>query len=422
MRGSGECAPWNDRRGHRDGGIILVSSRIYPGDAPPFAGYIKLSGGQIVEMGSGTPPTRCGESFRIIDVGDHIVIPGLIDLHIHGFCGCDVTGSDPRTIPEMAKLLAHNGVTSFMPTLGAMPQTVIEEAIVRVKELTTSGEGSGGLQNEVQGAEILGLHLEGPFLNPEKKGAMVEDYLLEPSCELMARWLELGEGTIRRVTIAPELPGAREVITLLARAGVCVAAGHTMATYRQAVESFDWGVSAATHVYNAMREFHHREPGIVGAVLADPRVWAEVICDGIHVHPAALLLVFACKGSHKMYLVSDALAPAGLPPGKYGSLGQEITVDEHGRAYLANGALAGSTSTMLDGLKHVLLWTGRPLEDVLPMVTLNPARVAGVAERKGTLAPGKDADLVVLDDRFSVALSMVRGRVLGTCLNEIRIY
>jgi N-acetylglucosamine-6-phosphate deacetylase len=395
--------------------VIIVSEHIYPGDAPPFAGYIRVSAGRIAETAEGTPPKHMSGS-RIIDVGHNAVIPGLIDLHIHGFFGFDVASPDPEEIASMARHLAKTGVTSFLPTVGAMPVDLTEQVIACVSRLTSTRRDyavdDAKPCKALGGAQILGLHLEGPFLNPDKRGAMAQAHLLEPSVELMARWMELGEGAIKHVTVAPELPGAQELISFLAGEGVCVAAGHTMADYQQAIDAVGWGVTAATHVYNAMRGFHHREPGVVGAVLTDPRIWAEVICDGVHVHPAAVLVVVACKGPDRIYLVSDALAPAGLPPGCYSSLGHEITVHRQGRAYLADGTLAGSTATLLDGVKNLIRWTRRSLEDIIPMATANPATVAGVSECKGSLTPGKDADLVVLDKEFDVVFTMVGGNIV----------
>ncbi|MGI6164126.1 MAG: N-acetylglucosamine-6-phosphate deacetylase [Bacillota bacterium] len=391
---------------NKDRTTVFLSTRIYPGDGAPFSGHVKVSGTKIVDAGPGRPKEVTDspgqdEAGNIVDLGDNIVIPGLIDLHIHGSYGFDVASQDPEAISAMARYLAGTGTTAFLPTLGAMPVDLTCEIVERVSRLVG--------KNRHTGAEILGLHLEGPFLNPLKKGAMREEYLLEPSVGLMSRWFELSKGSLNHVAIAPELPGAQEVISFLAGRKVAVAAGHTMATYEQALDSISWGVTVANHTYNAMREFRHRDPGILGAVFTDNRIWAELLCDGIHVHPAAVLTVLAAKGLDKAYLVSDALTPAGLPPGQYSSLGHGIMVDEDGKAYLDNGTLAGSTATLLDCLKNVVCWTQRPLEDVLPLAALNPAKVAGVANRKGSLASGKDADFVVLDSEYNVILTVVNG-------------
>ena len=421
--------------------MIFLSKRIYPGDRGPYSGYIEVTGGKIAGTGPGEykkePGARPGKPVivhkpQLIDLGDNIVIPGLIDLHIHGSSGFDVASPDPGAIPSLAQYLARTGTTSFLPTLGAVSMDCTEEILKRVsclvagKACNESGEGrwenpSLNGSETVPGAEVLGLHLEGPFLNPAKKGAMQEEYLLEPCADLIARWFELGKGTLNHVTIAPELFGAREVISFLAGQGVTVAAGHTMAGYEQALRAISWGVTVANHTYNAMREFRHRDPGILGAVFTDNRIWAELLCDGIHVHPAAILMVLAAKGCGKAYLVSDALTPAGLRPGSYSSLGQEVFVDEDGKASLADGTLAGSTATLLDCVKNVLSWTGCVLEKVLPLATVNPALMAGVSNRKGTLAPGKDADFVVLDSEYNVVFSVVNGKIANSESGKIRL-
>lgn len=395
---------------------VFLSTQIYPGDGVPYSGYMKVSGGKIAETGPGEPAVAPG--VEVIDVGDNIIIPGLIDLHIHGSFGFDVASPDVEAIHLLARHLPRTGTTSFLPTLGAMPIDCIDEIAKRVRDFSV-GDNSQSLSEaglcNVSGAEVLGLHLEGPFLNPEKKGAMRAEYLLKPSVDLITRWFELSEGTLNHVTIAPELPGAQEVISFLAKRGVTVAAGHTMASYEHALEALSLGVTVANHTYNAMRAFTHRDPGILGAVFTDSRIWAELLCDGIHVHPAAVLTVLAAKGSGRTYLVSDALTPAGLPPGSYRSLGHDIIVDDNGKAYLADGTLAGSTATLLDCVKNVMSWTGSSLEEVLPMAALNPAVVAGVSNRKGSLVSGKDADFVVLNSDYNVVFSVVAGKIVHGC-------
>lgn len=387
---------------------IYRCREIYTGDEAPFDGYIRISEGKILDIGRKEPEAVEGAVF--MDLAEYKVIPGLVDLHVHGYMGYDVASADTDAVLSMASRLASEGTTSFLPTLGAMPLDRTEEVIRSVKAIALDKSG--------EGADILGLHLEGPFLNPQKKGAMRLDYLLEPSLDLMIKWFELSEGTLNHVTIAPELPSAREVIAFLSRQGVTVAAGHSMATYEETLEAISWGVSVGNHTYNAMRSFHHRDPGIVGAVLSNRRIWAEVLCDGIHVHPGAILALLAAKGTGRTYLVSDAIAPAGLSPGLYNSLGSDIIIDEIGRAFLSDGTLAGSTTTLLRCVKNVMRWTGEPLERVIPMATVNPSLVANVFDRKGTLSPGKDADLVVLDDNDEVVLSVVRGNVVCGSYNS----
>ncbi len=378
---------------------VFRCREIYPGDGIPFDGYIRISEGKITEVGLNDPETVQGAVF--VDATKYRIIPGLIDLHVHGYMGEDVASADVHSVLSMSSRLAAEGTTSFLPTLGAMPVDCIDKVTKAVESVVWDRANDG--------AEVLGLHLEGPFLNPCKQGAMRRDYLLNPSLDLAARWLELSEGALNHVTLAPELPCAEEVVRFLSQEGVTVAAGHSMATYEETLEAISWGVTVGNHTFNAMRSFHHRDPGIVGAVLSDRRLWAEVLCDGIHVHPGAVLTLLAAKGVEKTYLVSDAIAPAGLKPGLYNSLGSDVIIDEEGRAFLRDGTLAGSTTTLLQCVKNVMRWTGEPLERVIPMATVNPSLVANVSHRKGTLTPGKDADLVVLDDDEDVFMSVVRG-------------
>ena len=389
---------------------MLTSNKIYPGVGAPFSGYIEVSEGVIAQIA----PEKPAAGVRILDLGDSIIIPGLIDLHIHGYGGFEVGSVDPCALPSLARCLAQTGTTSFLPTLGAAPVDVIEEIVRGVSSFLNEKQDDCAHSKKMglPEAHILGLHLEGPFLNPEMKGAMNENHLLSPSPDLMRKWYDLGRGAIKRVTLAPELPGARELVCFLTQRGITAAAGHTTANYDQALGALDWGVTVATHTFNAMRTFHHRNPGILGAVLTDNRVWAEVLCDGIHIHPATALLVIGAKGIDRVYLASDAVSPGGLPAGVYTSLGHQVTVREEGGAYLADGSLAGSTSTLLEGMKNLLHWTGLTLEKILPMATINPAKSAGVSSRKGSLDPGKDADLVVLNDELELVFIMVKGSIV----------
>lgn len=379
--------------------ITFVSRRIYTGVGRPFAGYVKISDGVIESMGTDLPQADGSE---IIDVGDNLVIPGLIDLHVHGAAGSDVVFGDDDSIQHVARFLAANGVTAFQPTSVAAPMKLLDRTIERVRNMC---------YGPVSGARVLGLHMEGPFLNPLRKGAMDGQYLLPPSLGLIDKWLTLAQGTINQMTIAPELPNALSAIRYLVRKGVTVSAGHTDATFFDMQEAFRAGVTVCTHTFNAMRGFHHREPGALGAVLTQRGIMCEVVADGTHVHPAAIRLLIEAKGLREVLLVSDSILAAGLPEGQYVFSGQPVTVDAHGRCLLSDGTIAGSVATLTKCLQNVVETCGVPLEDALCMVTLNPARVAGVDHRKGTLAVGKDADVVVLDQNYDVLWCIVEGEV-----------
>lgn len=380
--------------------LTIISSRIFPGDADPFPGYIRVFGSKIVGVGRGSPPSRRGA----IDVGDNAVIPGLIDLHIHGSGGFDAASGNVAGLEGMARFLASHGVTSFQPTVGAAPVANMERAISAVKEFTKS-RSAGAF------ARSLGLHLEGPFLNPEMPGAIPAESLLRPDVSLAAKWLEMGEGTIRRVTVSPELRGAPDLVRRFASSGVKCSMGHTRASYEEAVSGFAAGITSVTHTFNAMKGFHHRDPGALGAALTAKGVYCELIADGIHVHPVAMKLLVAAQGRDAVCLVSDALPPAGLPPGRYEFLGRPVSLDEQGRVTLSDGTLAGSSASLRHCLENVVKLAGVPFADALRMATVNPAKSAGVFEAMGSLAAGKDADIVVLAPDYEVLWCLVEGKV-----------
>lgn len=380
--------------------ITFVSRRIYgePG-ADPYEGFISIRNGLIEATGEG-PPGSSGGS--IVDVGDLRIIPGLIDLHVHGALGVDVLSEERCALSVIAAFLAQHGTTAFQPTAGSAPPEVLEGAIRRVKR--ACGKPPGG-------ARALGLHLEGPFLNPGRKGAMPEEHLMDPSPDIARKWVLDAGGTLRQVTLAPELPGALEVTRYLASCGITVSAGHTCATYQEMLEGFRAGVTVATHTFNAMEGFHHRKPGALGAVLIEPGVICEILGDCVHVHPAAIRLLVAAKGYGGACLISDLIPPAGMPAGKYPFLGQKVQSDGIDRCVLTDGTLAGSITPLNKCLQKLVEVAKVPFEVALSMATLNPARVCGVDGRKGTLAPGKDADLVVLDDDYNAIWSIVEGKI-----------
>ena len=377
----------------------FFSKRVYSGLGPSFAGHVKVSGGRIVSVGPGLPE---GPGI-VLDVGDAKVMPGMIDLHIHGFRGNDVLAGDLDGLADMAWHLAQEGVTAFQPTSAAAPPEVIERAIRAVRDFTVG---------PIRGARSLGLHMEGPFLSPEHKGAMPEEHLMSPDPALLGRWLDLSCGTIRQVTLAPELPGALDAVRRLVADGITASAGHTGATYEEMLGGFDAGISLVTHTFNAMRGFHHREPGAVGAALLAPGVYCELILDLVHVHEAAARVLLAAKGADWVCLVTDAIAAAGLPAGKYKFLGREVTVDEKGRCLLPGGTLAGSTAVLRNCLRNFVESLGVPFGVALRAVTVNPAKVSGTWSRKGSLELGKDADVAVLDDSFNIMYCMVGGEML----------
>ncbi len=380
------------------GDITFAGKRVYAGQGKPFEGHVKVSGKRILSVGAGLP----ADPGTLVDVGDAKIIPGLIDLHIHGSAGKNVVTDDIDDLVAMARFLADNGVTAFQPTSGAAPVPMLEKTIELVKELT---------RGPVRGARSIGMHMEGPFLNPERKGAMPRELLLKPDLDQLRRWIRLGDGTVNHVTVAPELPGALDLISYLVSEGVTASAGHTYATYAEMMEGFRAGVTVSNHTYNAMRELHHREPGALGAALTQPGIFCELIADGIHVHPGAMRLLIQAKAPDHVCLITDAVLAAGLPRGEYVFMGRKVTIDESGKSYLPDGTIAGSTAFLRNCLRNVVEVLGVPFETALAFATVNPAKAARVWDRKGSLAPGKDADLVVLDDSYNVLWSLVEGEV-----------
>ncbi len=380
------------------GSITFVSRRIYPAGAQPFAGYLRIRGSIIDLIGEGLPDYDEGE---MIDVGMDKIVPGFVDLHVHGCLGYDTVFSGEDPIPHMARYLAENGTTAFQPTACAAPLKLLDRAVERTKH---------AFYSKANGARVLGLHMEGPFLNARRKGAMRAEHLIPPSIGLVEKWVSQSQGTIGQVTIAPELPNALEVIRYLAKQGVTVSAGHTEATYEEMQDAFRAGVSFGTHTFNAMRGLHQREPGALGALLANDNVACELISDGRHVHPGAIRLLMAAKGKRQVCLVSDATF-AGLSEGEYEFAGRKVLVDAEGTAKLPDGTLAGSTSTLNTCLGIMVEKAKIPFEDALLAATANPARIMGIDQRKGTLSVGKDADLVVLDDDYRVLWSVAEGTI-----------
>ncbi|MBX5475996.1 MAG: N-acetylglucosamine-6-phosphate deacetylase [Clostridia bacterium] len=339
------------------------------------------------------------------------VIPGLIDIHIHGGGGWDLLTGGMAAVRGLGRFLASRGTTAYRPTLGTTALDVMLEAARIIGEAMRRWDAEPDNRAE-WGAQMLGIHLEGPFLNPVRKGAMPAEEMQAPSVELFERFVAASGGRVAHMTIAPELPGALELIRHAAGKGITVAGGHTDATYEQFEAGVDAGIRLGTHAYNAMRGLHHREPGALGAVLADDRVHAELIADGMHVHPAAMRLLLRAKGVDRVCLISDAVATAGLPPGEYKSIARRVIVDEQGFCRLPDGTLAGSTLNLMQGVRNAVERLGCSLNEALAMASRNPARLIGWGDRKGTLEAGKDADFVVVDDELRPLLTVVGGVVV----------
>lgn len=334
---------------------------------------------------------------QVIDARGKIVAPGLIDLQLNGAFGDDFT-ANPATIWRVAEKLPRFGVTAFLPTLVTCPleQIVAAQQILRERP------------KDFRGAEPLGLHLEGPFLNRHKKGAHNPLYLLEPDSTLVRDWSRANG--VRMVTLAPELPNALGLVEELATQGIVVSMGHTMATVDEAHAGYRAGIRYATHLFNAMPPMEHRNPNAPGAVLAHPEWVAGLIPDGIHVHPTLVKLIWLAKGTN-VNLVSDAMAALGMPPGTY-KLNDFDCVVTKDTARLHNGTLAGSVLPLDQAVRNFMAYTGCTLSEALETVTTTPARVLGLENERGWLREGMVGDLVMLDQELTVELTVARGEVV----------
>ncbi|MGQ9686923.1 MAG: N-acetylglucosamine-6-phosphate deacetylase, partial [Thiobacillaceae bacterium] len=322
----------------------------------------------------------------------------------HGSAGHDMMDATAEALEAMSRFLAAHGVTSFLPTTVAASRERTSEAIANV-----SRHGRA-----CSGAQPLGVHLEGPYLNPDQRGAQPPQHLRPPDPAEFSDWL--ASGAVRLMTLAPELPGALELIDRGHREGIEFALGHTAAAYEQVLEAADHGLRQASHTFNGMPALHHRSPGTLGAVLADGRLYAQVIVDGVHVHPAIAKVLFRAKGVNRTILISDAMRAAGLNDGLYDLGGQSISV-RGGVARTAAGSLAGSTLSLDAAVRNALRCGDMSLPQALPMATSVPAAAMGLAAVKGRLAPGADADVVLLDDALNVRLTIVAGQVVHDRLN-----
>jgi N-acetylglucosamine-6-phosphate deacetylase len=333
---------------------------------------------------------------------DKIAVPGFVDVHIHGAGGHDVMEGSTKALAAVSRTVAQHGTTSFVATtVTSSPEATCRSVEGISKYITVQHDALEAR------AEVLGIHFEGPFINPVRRGVHPQEWIRQPSAELLDKFLQAAAGNARILTIAPELLGAIPCIHAAHKAGMVVGMGHTDATYEQARAAMAHGVRHAIHMYNAMRPFSHRDAGVIGAVLTSPEVSAELIADGVHVDEAAMRLLLQAKGPGGVILISDGLSATGMPDGKY-MLGQfEFTVSG-GVCRNAEGKLAGSTLTLDRALRNIVA-LGASVADAVRTLTLNPASLLGIEFKKGALRVGADADVVLLDEGLHVAGVWARG-------------
>ena len=400
-------------------GFVLVAARV----ATPIEllenGFVVVEGGSVRDVGCGAPPTVG----TVVDLGDTLIAPGFVDVHVHGGGGAQVNCPTREEVEEsvrsMARFHARHGTTALVATTVSDSPEALRTAVEGVATVATMHRGDLGLGNmgsghasqDGEGAIVLGSHLEGPWIARSRAGRQFVPALRPPSVAELADLVAHGSGTVRLVTIAPELDGALDLIAAAVSGGIVVSIGHTDADYATTKLAFDAGASHATHLFNAMAPVHHRRPGPIAAALGDERVSLEIIADGVHIHPALIALV-ATLAPERLVLVTDAIGAAGAPPGLHRLGPLEVFVTD-GRAVLAGNAetVAGSVLTMDKAVALTVEVARVPLLTALQAASLHPAKVLG-EHRKGRLSPGADADIVVLDRQLGVVATVVGGRVV----------
>ncbi len=327
------------------------------------------------------------------------ITPGFIDTHIHGIGGYETADSSSKSILEMSKKLVEYGVTSFCPTLYPQKDEKFLNSIRSVVEA----------MGKEKGATILGLHLEGPFISPKKSGVQIPKYMKEPDLELMKKYYEVAQDHIEIMTIAPELKNMRSLALFCTKKGTVLAAGHSNATYDNMLEGMQAGILHSTHFFNAMRRLHHRDPGVVGAIMIHPNVSCEVIADGYHLHPAIVKLLRRVKPINKIILVTDSLKPTKQTTGKLLANDEEVYIEKGLFKRKSDDAIAGSSLTMIEGIKNLVENMNVPIDDALRMASCNPATVISKQTKTGYLLPGRDADVTIFDKNFNVKMTIVKG-------------
>lgn len=374
--------------------LVVMADRVLTGAA------VRTEGGLITGVGPASTLRQDGDELIQVPPGA-ILTPGLIDVHIHGGVGIHFHKADADGLDKLMRVLASWGVTGALPTLGAMLREELPDAVVRLREL--AGRRTGG-------ARVLGIHLEGPYFNPKKKGAQYAEAIRLPDRAETERLLELAGGLVRLMTLAPEMEGGDEVLAALRAGGAVASVGHSEATWEDLQRAAALGVRHATHTGNAMTGLHHRLPGTLGAALAMDEINCELIGDSYHIHPAVMKVIWRAKGTERLVLVSDATAGAGLPEGVYEQFHRTVII-KNGKATLPDGTLAGSCSPLHRSVRNMINLCGATLHEAVRMATLNPARVCRCADRTGSIEPGKDADLAIFDSEFQPLLTMVQGEI-----------
>ncbi len=380
--------------------LVVCNGVVYTPSSVIEDGAIFVKEGKIEKVGSRTEISD--EDLETIDAQGQLICPGFIDLQVNGGGGAFLTeDGNYESVCRIAKTHLSFGTTTLMPTVITAHEKQIRAALSAVGDAVRKGTGT---------ASIIGSHLEGPFINEKMKGAHDERYVLPPSVDQFSSFYEASQGTLRLLTMAPELPGSLSLMEHATAMGLTVSIGHTTATFSEVERAVEAGATMATHIFNAMEGLGNREPGTVGAILSIDKLRTGLIADGIHVHPMSMKVCIQAKGVEKVFLVTDAMPPAGTSMTSFRLYDKQIYVKERG-LYDLDGTIAGSTLTMNRAVKVIQELVGIPLQKAIAMATINPAVAVGIDSLKGSLQAGKDADMVICDPQLNVSKVLVRGRV-----------
>ena len=362
--------------------MIIKGGKVFQEDGSFLEQAIYINDHRLVDK------AEYQDDGEVIDAEGLLVLPGLVDIHSHGAAGEDFSDGNPEGLKKILQYEKRCGITSYCPTSMTFPKERLRQIFASIK----------GAQTE-EGAKVVGINMEGPFLDPVKKGAHVEEWIAAPDAAFVRELNQDADGLVRLVTLAPNMDGAEEFIKEM-HEEVCISLGHTAADYDCASRAMKLGAHHVTHLYNAMQPFGHRAPGLIGAAMDDPECMVELICDGYHIHPSAIRAAFRMFGPERVILISDSMRATGMENGTYELGGQEVTVKDR-KAVLKDGTLAGS-ATNLYGCMCKAVEFGIPLEQAIMAATANPARSIGIFDRVGSIRIGKQADLLLVSENLEL--------------------
>ncbi|MCD1258854.1 N-acetylglucosamine-6-phosphate deacetylase [Paenibacillus athensensis] len=382
--------------------VLIVNANVVTENGVIADGFVQFANGVIIEAGSRSEAgwSAADSEVRVINARGGWVLPGFIDVHVHGGYGADFMEASPQTLDTITRFHAANGTTAMLATTMTAPREELERVLAAVRAYT---------EQPMPYAQLLGVHLEGPFISPKWPGAQNTQHITLPQLSWLQDWHERYPALVRLLTLAPEREGALELIAWLRDHGIVAACGHTDATYADMQSAVGAGLTHAVHTFNAMKGLHHREPGTVGAVLADQRLSGEVIADGHHVHPAAIRLLTQVKQQRNLLLITDAISAAGLGDGQYELGGLDVTVRAGVARLTEGGSLAGSTLTMIDAFRYMVREVGVSVPQASGYASGNPARLLGIDSRTGSIAAGKQADLLLVSASLELERIWIQG-------------